>query len=314
MFLLLAAGCGDGAGSTEPPPSTCVDGFTTLPALHQEQASWSSLGEIAYVDRGIVYEDSASGFVITDPSLKGIWVLDVSSGQARRVLPRGESPVWSSDGHRLAFTLSGQVLTVNADGSDQQALTSAGSNFHPSWSSRNDIAFESNRSGPSYELWRMRQDGAQQYRLGPIRMGDSREPSWHPLASRVVFVHFPATSPTEQVFELDSLGVATQLTSNSSLKSSPRYSSDGTRITFTQVRSESQSSAPELWTMAPDGSDARLLVADACLGSWEPAGHCVVYTHLAPCYRDDVGVLWLFDTRTRVSTQLTRKWPASPLP
>jgi subtilisin family serine protease len=268
--------------------------------IHHESPSWSSTGLIAYQDRGIVYVDSLYGSYLRSDSLAGIWVLDPGSGEKRRVLPWGLDVDWSPDGTQLLVS-TGQIYTVNADGTGLRRLTSAGRNFFPAWSPDGEwIAFDSNYTLPLDAIWIMRSDGSERQVIGPT---GARMPEWRPDGSLIVHVR-------------DGLHIATMTTQGDDIRqlttnggnSHPEYSPDGSHIACER---KEPIGLPQVWLMNADGSDQRQLTTrGGGSPSWSPDGRKIVFVR-EDWTRDDpeLGVLWVIDVATGEETQLTHQWP-----
>jgi Tol biopolymer transport system component len=276
--------------------------ITPVFPIHHESPSWSSAGLIAYHDWGIVWVDDRFGWVITSDSLAGIWVLDPETGDKRRVLPWGRSPDWSPDGTQLVVT-TGQIYTVNVDGSNLRRLTSAGRNSFPAWSPDGEwIGFDSNYTLPTDAIWVMRSDGSQRQVVGPI---GARMLEWHPLGSSIVHIReaFHVATMTAQGTDIR------ELTTNAEYFH-PEYSPDGSRIAYERF-GPPWPSPPQVWVMNADGSDQRQLTTrGGGWPSWSPDGRRIVFVR-DDGTRDDpeLGVLWIIDVETGKETQLTHQWP-----
>jgi len=102
------------------------------------------------------------------------------------------SPVWSSDGKRIAFVSDRdgdwEIYVMNADGTDQRRLTrSPGTDRAPAWSPDGSrIAFESDRGG-DFDIYVIGSDGADE-RLLVDRSGNDLEPRWSPDGDRIACI------------------------------------------------------------------------------------------------------------------------------
>src|SRR5258706_15791221 len=77
--------------------------------IRQEGPSWSTNGEVAYRDNGVVYVYPGGGYLTSD-SLEGIWIVNSTSGQKRHITSFGYNPAWSPDARTIAFESGGQIF------------------------------------------------------------------------------------------------------------------------------------------------------------------------------------------------------------
>jgi Tol biopolymer transport system component len=126
-------------------------------------------------------------------------VLELETGEERRVTRAGTEPDWSPDGSRLAFTstrdgngrtcfhecgTSGEIYVVDVDGQGTTRLTmTTAADQSPAWSPDGEsLAFVSDRSNPSaheYELYLMDASGGHVTQLTENGVWDL-EPAWRP--------------------------------------------------------------------------------------------------------------------------------------
>ena len=319
MLASVFLACNDSTGPNQPvsPEPECL--HECAPGnnpfdypMHHQHPAWSRQGLIAYEDQGIVIVDP-SGIYDIDPSLRGIWVLDPSSGERWRVAPFGGAPTWSPDGTKIALDSPGQIFTVNLDGTRLTLLTFEGPHYFPSWSPSGEwIAYDD-----AHDVWLMRPDGSDARNIGEVEEPRvSRMPSWSQDGSRILHTRpVDALFPPQEVFVMDVPGTnATRLTFNQTVDRHPVFSPDGRQIAFVgQVPTGNswKDVLPQIWVMAANGAGARQLTK--CGGyhpSWSPDGTRIVYTREnAVCDTPENGVLWVVDVRTGIETQLTTKWP-----
>ncbi len=121
--------------------------------------------------------------------MNNIWTMELNNKKSGRWLTSSgynEFPCWSGDGSRLIFSSSGNLLSINEDGSMLMPLTSSGWNNQPDWSDeRDEIVLVSNR-GKHYDLWKMKSDGTSTTQLtdGP---GQESSPTWSPDGKWIAF-------------------------------------------------------------------------------------------------------------------------------
>lgn len=126
-----------------------------------------------------------------------VYSIDLGSKELKQIagdvsgLSHEESPCWSPDGTRIAFTSTRdgnqELYVANADGSDPVRLTSDPAiDAHPAWSPDGKlIAFSTNRWG-DLELATIRPDGTNLTRLTNSH-GLDDYPAWSPDGSQLAF-------------------------------------------------------------------------------------------------------------------------------
>jgi len=84
-----------------------------------------------------------------------IWLMQTSGAGSTQIIPQGDTPVWSPDGRKLAYTSSSRISLYDTGTHTASLLTGdvSVSEGSPSWSSDGTkIAFISNRGG-FYDVW-----------------------------------------------------------------------------------------------------------------------------------------------------------------
>ena len=160
---------------------------------------------------------------------------------------------------------------MNPDGSDARRLTSEGSTeIQPAYAKdRRRIAFFSDRVPAG--IYVMDADGQNAHVVYATPNGEPVEHlSWSPDNARIVFQGRAENYGGFASWVLDiASGSATQLRIDAG---SPSWSPDGSTIAFEQI------GANQVWLMASDGSNARLLVQGGEDPAWSPSGDRIAFS------------------------------------
>lgn len=201
-------------------------------------------------------------------------------------------PVWSPDRTMIAYVhhatpRNPDIWLMDADGSNKVRLTTGRSDdVYPQWSpDGSHIAWVKSRRGESRgRIYVMHPDGSDKMAVTP-EGHDARMPAWSPDGHYVAYVHQPWCNACDrdlEIFVVDghtSGASPARLTDNEVHDVTPLWSPDGERIAF--VRDDYEGAA--IFTMAPDGSDARQLTSPdsyAFLPRWSPDGTEIAFTLL----------------------------------
>jgi dipeptidyl aminopeptidase/acylaminoacyl peptidase len=217
-----------------------------------------------------------------------IYTADLNGGVNRHQLT--SDPVrdefggrWSPDGSRIVYRVNpslsgldgGQVYIMNADGTNQVALTNtAEPNWSPAWSrDGHQIAFASARNGGRMNIWMMSSDGSATRQL---TRNWGEYPTWSPDGKRIAFMAF--RNHDYNIYSMTATGTKQKrLTSPSGEDGFPDWSPDGRRIVFTSERDGNS----DLYLMHADGSHARRLThtgADESNPVWSPDGRWIAFS------------------------------------
>ena len=213
-----------------------------------------------------------------DGSRAGIWVADADGADAGRLAGSGSRPVWSPDGHRIAYEEwpSGEVRVMDADGTNARRLTT-GSN--PVWSPDGDrIAYE---EWDGDGVWVADADGANARRLTT-----GWKPVWSPEGNRIAY-------SDGGIWTIDADGGNPRLLAGAGADAA--WSPDGRRIVYYE-------SGPDrgVWVADADGGDRRWLVGGTA-PVWSPDGKRIAYSD-----GGELSGIWVMDADGGNRRQLTR--------
>jgi Tol biopolymer transport system component len=182
---------------------------------------------------------------------------------------------WSPDGGQLAFedteseapqTPVSQIHVINADGSNEQALTSGTAQaYRPRWSpAGNQIAFLRDD-----RIWVMKPDGSEQHPITEAPLGN--DPIWSPDGKHLAFSASATSGGKADIYTVNADGTGLRdLTLESSGDSrQPVWSPDGTEIAFQNGFFR----LADIWIMNVDGSQKRNITRSPeryDLRDWQP--------------------------------------------
>jgi len=115
-----------------------------------------------------------------------IFTMDALGGNVQRFPISGGyivNPAWSPKGDKLAYArMAGgfQIFVANADGTNEQQLTTEGSNERPRWSPDGRLIVFSSKRGGQEALYVMRADGSGQTKVSRTK-GANLHPVWVPV-------------------------------------------------------------------------------------------------------------------------------------
>jgi TolB protein len=175
-----------------------------------------------------------------------------------------QSPAWSSDGAKIAFSSSRsgdpELWMADANGGNTRRLTTfKGPDVSPTWNPRTNaqIAWVSGRTGLP-QIYTMDQDGANVQRI--TDGGYAISPSWSPNGQFLTFSwnrkYGPGAPGGQDIYIIDLASKRwLQLTHDSGSNDFPSWAPDGRHIVFER----SMGGRSQIWTMLADGTEQHQL-------------------------------------------------------
>jgi TolB protein len=175
-----------------------------------------------------------------------------------------QSPAWSSDGSKIAFSSSRsgdpEIWVADANGGNLHKLTAfRGPDVSPTWNPRTNtqLSWVSGRTGLP-QIYIMDQDGANNQRL--TDGGYAISPSWAPNGAMLTFSwnrkYGPGAPGGQDIYVMDIASKRwLQLTHDAGSNDFPSWAPDGRHIVFErQIGGHTQ-----IWTMLGDGTEQHQL-------------------------------------------------------
>ena len=234
----------------------------------QNQHQITHLGSVSISPR-ISPDGSRVAFASLDRSG---WAVRMYSLELNRMVsfPAGvgsgtnQSPAWTSDGTRIAFSSSRsgdpEIWVADASGGNLHKLTAfRGPDVSPTWNPRTNsqLSWVSGRTGLP-QIYIMDQDGANIQRL--TDGGYAISPSWAPNGAMLTFSwnrkYGPGAPGGQDIYIMDIASKRwLQLTHDAGTNDFPCWAPDGRHIVFErQIGGHSQ-----IWTMLSDGTEQHQL-------------------------------------------------------
>jgi len=175
-----------------------------------------------------------------------------------------ESPAWSGDGLKLAFSSSRsgapEICVTDTSGAGIHCITTArGPDVSPTWNRKTNaqIAFVSGRTGLP-QIYTMEADGTNLQRM--TDQGYAVSPNWAPNGQFLTFAwvrkYGPGAPGASDIYLMDIASKQwVQLTHDGGRNDVPCWSPDGRHIVFQSSRSGKE----EIWSMLGDGSKLQQL-------------------------------------------------------
>ena len=208
-------------------------------------------------------------------------------------------PAWSPDGTRITFVRTGDVWSMNADGTGQTQLTTTGGTNGPSFTSDGlKIVFATFN-----DVWIMDANGANPANLTGAGTGSSPYACGSSTNGSIVFnSNMDQAGLGSNGFEIYTISVTgtnlTRLTNDQLLDSAPGWSPDCGRIVWNNALADGTALGQfDIFTMNADGSDPLNLTNSPefdSFGAFSPDGQSIVWDAFR--YKDED--LWRMDAAT----------------
>ncbi|MBE0552537.1 MAG: TolB family protein [Rhodobacteraceae bacterium] len=202
----------------------------------------------------------------------------VATGAVREVLRvdgRIEAPNWSPDGGWLLVNGGGLLYRLPLDAPRLEQLNTGAAtrcnNDHGITPDGSQIILSSHHEGRGSQIYRVPVGGGD-----PVKISPEAPSWWHGISPDGKVLAYVAARGGSRVIDVYTQategGPETRLTMGEGHSDGPDYSPDGARIYWNSDRS----GHAQIWVMAADGTDQRLLFAD---------DHVNWFPHPSPCGR-----------------------------
>jgi TolB protein len=192
-------------------------------------------------------------------------------------------------GTKIAFSCTGDICVVNADGSGHLRLTrDKWIDSYPAWSADGRrLAFTGNLG--RLLIFVMNADGSDRRRLTPLG-GNDACPAWSPDGRTIAYDD--NTTGEIDVMNTDGSGRHPLTRRSSSL---PSWSPDGRRLAFVSGDGRKLAlTSGDIYVSRADGSRARLLVRDGTFPTWSPDGRKIAFLRNKRMWSKEVAV-WVIN-------------------
>jgi Tol biopolymer transport system component len=283
------------------------------------QPAWSPDGAtLAFVRASEPHGKLSPGDLLSGEYTYGdVWLLDLATGDERKVIERGSSPAFSPDGSHIAFDATyargRRIWVADARGRNPKQITSDVSeavvHAFPAWSpDGSHIAFQSEEK-TKYDIQVADVASGTATRVTNDGFLD-HDPVWSPDGSKIYFSSYRggglniwrlAVSPSGTP-----LGVPEQLTTGAGQDIQPAIDRGGARLIFSVLQQNA-----DLWWLPvdpasgePTGEPEALVVStrEDSRGAWSPDGQAIAFNS----DRDRDMNIWIHSLRDGSTRQLTR--------
>ncbi|MGI8993642.1 MAG: TolB family protein [Nocardioidaceae bacterium] len=201
---------------------------------------------------------------------------------------------WSPDGSQIVFEHDfyargidhGQIMLMNADGSDIRHVTKAGLKHQPSFTpDGGHLVYECECSPQG--IFIMRTDGSDRRRLStnPFPDEGDGDPNVSPDGTTVTFVRHKVDGELQALYAVDIDGrhVRRLVPYGREVAIKHDWAPDGSRIVITTNADYPGGRSPNVATVRPDGSDLQMLThfkggsQGGFVGSYSPNGRWIVF-------------------------------------
>ena len=228
----------------------------------------------------------------------GLYVIDINGKNQQKIIAGNfYEPDWSPDGKWLVFTDHGSLIVSSVKG-DSIRIFQGVNNVtlgKPDWGKNNLILFASAEvvgggffeASPDFTYYKMIFD---QYKISGF------EPTWSPIGDEIVFQKFSKYWAGGEIFIIDTLGNnEIRLTNDNDDDYNPQWSPDSKLIAWNTGNNY-------LKIMQSNGNNPRILTRGR-QPSWCPGSDKIVFCFANHDFSKEV--LWIIDTNTQKSDQLT---------